>query len=304
VNIKIVLALALLPALCLSGCKKPETPPPAAPVQSPPKPSREYTDGAIQAEYEAAWHRYFALFDPPRVGENLLIQLRDGSFAGGEVKAYDGGGVVLKDGQSERAIARNEIAPESLAELYPEDFARREALAEVEESLTFRLLRDPLPLIGSLRYMLSDNTVPRGGPGDRYNRLPTENVNRGTLLQVKEQKGLWIRVEPPAGGDSFWLPLLATRPAPNSPSEDYTALIVRLQAMRILAGYNSSAHEATMERAVWIGLDPGVREGLARMLAAHATASHGTSAEWIEIKDAETGRRLARYSQAQGFRQQ
>ncbi len=287
----------------ISGCKK-HAPPPTPAVDSTPKPGREYTDGALQAEYESAWRRYFELFDPPQVGENLLILLRDGTREGGEVKSYSADGVVLKDGLSEITIARSEMAPEALADVYPEEFARREALAEVEESLTFRLIRDPLPLIGSLRFMLSDNTVPRGGPGDRYNRVQMNDVNRGTLLQVKEQKGLWIRVEPRAGGESFWVPLLATRPAPNSPSEDYTMLITRLQAMRVIVDYTATNSEATMYRAVWAGLDPGVREGLARMLAAHATATRGATAEWIEIKDAESGRRLGRYSQAQGFRQQ
>ncbi len=293
---------ALLSLAFLSSCKKPEPPPPPPPVDTTPKPGPEYTDSAIQAEYESAWRRFFTLFDPPAVGENLLIIRRDGSRAGGEVKAYSASGVVLRDGTTDIEIKREEMAPESLPEVFADAFARQQAIAEVEESLTFRLQREALPLIGSLRFMLSDTTVPRGGPGDRFKRLLIDGVNRGTLLEVKEQKGLWIRVQPRAGGESFWVPLLATRPAPNSPTEDYTALITKLMAIGFLAGYKAAESEATLHRATWVGSDPGVREGLARMLAAHSAATRKTNTEWIEIKDVETGRRLGRYSQAQGFR--
>lgn len=296
------IAAAVLALAVIGGCKKREPSPPPAPVEAAPQPGPEYTDSAIQAEYEAAWRRYFALFDPPAVGENLFIIRRDGSRAGGEVKSYSSSGVVLRDGTSEITISREEMAPESLPEVYPDAFARREAIAEVEESLTFRLQREALPLIGSLRFMLADTTVPRGGPGDRYNRLAMEGINRGTLLEVKEQKGLWIRVQPRAGGESFWVPLLATRPAPNSPTEDYTALIAKLMATGFLAGYNANESEALVHRATWVGSEPGVREGLARLLAAHSAATRKVTTEWIEIKDVETGRRLGRYSQAQGFR--
>jgi hypothetical protein len=299
---KFLIALALPLAFCLAGCKKPETAP-SVPQKPTPKPSQEFSDSATQAKYEAAWHRYFALFDPPRPGEHLLLKLRDGSFAGGSVKAYSDAGVVLLDGQTETNVERSSIAPESLADVFPEEFARREAIAELEQTQSAESFSDDFDLIGSFRYLISDNTIPRGGPSDRYNRLSSENVLRGALLQVKELKGLWVRVEPQGGGDSYWLPLFATRPAPNSPKENYTSLIDRIQTLGILAGYNPASNEAMIKRVVWIGLDPGVREGIARLLAAHATATRGGSAEWIEIKDAETGRRLARYSQAQGFRQ-
>lgn len=294
-------ARALIFVVLISGCKKPG-PPQAPPVDTTPKPGIEYTDSATQAQYESAWRRLFSLFDPPAVGETLLIIRRDGSRAGGELKAYSASSVVLRDGTNEIEIKRDEMAPETLPDVYPDAFARQQAIAEVEESLTFRLQNEIIPIIGSVRFMLSDTTVPRGGPGDRFNRLLLDGVNRGTLLEVKEQKGLWIRVQPRSVGESFWVPLLATRPTPNSPTEDYTALITKLIATGYLAGYKPAESEATIHRATWVGSDPGIREGLARMLAAHSAATRKTNTEWIEIKDAETGRRLGRYSQAQGFR--
>lgn len=288
--------------LFLTGCKDRRTPP-TLPKVDPPKPTIEFSEPSKQAEYESAWRRLFELFDPPATGEHLVVTLRNGTRAGGVVKGYGASEIVLVDGKTVMAIQREEIALDSLPDLYPEFFARREALSQVEEAVDARLQKGPLPLIGSKRVLLSDSTVPRAGPADRYPRASSESPGRGTLLEVKEQRGWWIRVEPvSAPGASFWVPLLATRPAPNAPSEDDTETIAKLLEDGILTFYNPVESEAQMPRAIWAGTEPGIREGIARMLAAHSAATREATVEWIEIKESESGRRLGRYSQAQGFR--
>lgn len=265
----------------------------------------EYSDPALQSDYETAWRRYYPEFESPEVGEYMWIKCSDGSYAGGEVKSWSTSQLVLKDGTNEVAVARNEISEESLPAVFADAFARQEALAEVEESLTFRLDKNSAAaLVGTVRYSISDNFIPRSGPGDRFQRIDVPEFNRGTTLDVQEQKGFWIRVKPRGGGETFWINQLATRPIPNSAPEDNTALITQLLDKGLLAAYDPQQSMARIARGIWAGTHPAIREGLSRLLAENSAQVRKSTTEWIEIKDSETGRRLARYSQAQGFRSQ
>ncbi|HMP77105.1 MAG TPA: hypothetical protein PKE12_12490 [Kiritimatiellia bacterium] len=298
-----IIAVACCAALTVS-CKKPVPGSEEVAPLPPPEPGPEYSNPDHQRAYEEAWRRVFQLYEAPVPGENIWVRRMDGTPVGGELKSFDDHTLVLRDGTMEFTVAREDLKPASRAEIYADDFARREALDEVETTLTKRLSRPPLPMIGSLRYTLSDAIVPRTGPASRYARVDIPEFNRGALLEVLAQKELWIQVKPRAGGAAFWIPQLSTRPAPNAPEEDYTALINRFLQLGILVSYDAEQSEATVTRAVWSGTHPGERDGISRALAVHSARARNTTVEWIDIKDAETGRRLGRYSQAQGYRNQ
>ncbi|MCZ7591541.1 MAG: hypothetical protein M5U15_05030 [Kiritimatiellae bacterium] len=175
----------------------------------------EYSDSSLQSEYEAAWHRYLKDYEAPEIGEYVWIKKNDGAYVGGEVKSLDSTTLVLRDGTNEISVARSEINRDTLANVYGDAFARKEALAEVEASQTYRLdTGNKTPLVGTLRYSISDNVVPRSGPGNRFAREDISDLNRGATLEVQEQRGIWIRVKAQGTSEqSFWVNALATRPS-------------------------------------------------------------------------------------------
>lgn len=302
-----VFAIALLCAGALGiGCKKPEPPPPAAPVEKPPEPGIEYTAPSKQAEYETAWRRYINQFEAPAVGDYLWVKLNDGTYVGGEVKSWSSSEFVLRDGTNDYPVTRAQIAKDSRARAFADAFARAEALAEIEEAMTFRIDKPTgaAPMVGSLRYTLSDDITAHSGPASRFRKADAPVPTRGTVVQVLEQRGVWIRVEPQGSSDTYWINGLATRPTPTSPAEDYTELIKRMLNDGLLTDYNEQQSSALVHRGIWVGSSPGVREGLCRLLAEHSAHARKSTTEWIEVKDSDSGRRLARYSQAQGYRGQ
>lgn len=293
----------LLVAGVFGGCKKKEAPP-APPPEPPPKPGVEYTDNLLQGAYVTAWQAALRNFATPEVGEYVWVQRADGAYVGGEIKSWSKDGVVFKDGTNELSVSRAEIAPDTLSELFADAFARVQALRVVETSRRAGLpVLKPHPMVGTVRYSISDSIPIRSGPGNRYAKVAVPDFSRGDMLEVLEEQNDWLRVKPRNKPAEFWLQKLATRPMPNAPPEDYSMLIASLMETGILASYAPLQSEARIPRGIWAGLHPGIREGLSRMLANHSMQTRKATTEWIEIKDSESGRKLARYSQAQGFRQ-
>ena len=182
------LCLLLLMSCGLAAACKKAAPPEEVPAPPPAAaPGPEYSNPEHQRAYEEAWRAVYAAYEAPEPGESLWVTRLDGSIAGGEFKLMEGETLQLRDGSSEFSIPRAAMTPASQANVYADAFARREALDQIEESLTKRLRRPPLPMIGSLRFSLSDAIVPRSGPADRYRRVDVPEFNRGTLLEVLAQ---------------------------------------------------------------------------------------------------------------------
>ncbi|MBW7907623.1 MAG: hypothetical protein H3C50_01705 [Kiritimatiellae bacterium] len=304
-NCMVTAFLALLLAFSvLPGCKRPEPSLPPAPVEQPPEPGQEYSNPDRQREYEQAWRRYLAQFEAPEMGDYLWVHLTDGSYVGGEVRLWASSEIVLRDGTNDVNIARSSIDKDSLHRVYADAFARRQALGEIEAELTPRVDKHAAtPLVGSKRYSLADSVTPRKGPGDRFQRADVPELTRGTLLEVIDQQGPWIKVSAQGIQESFWMNGLATRPIPNAPKEDNSPVIKQLLNHDLLTDYDPQLSTAHLPRGIWVGTHPAVREGLSRVLAEHSAAMRSSPTAWIEIKDTATGRRLARYSTSQGFRQ-
>ncbi len=299
----IAASLLALSAGVFGGCSKKEPPPPPPPPA--PKPGLEYTDRALQDAYETAWHERYREFEAPELGEYVWVRRADGAFSGGEVKAWGPDEVVLKDGTNEAVLNRPGVAPDSRAELFADDFARGEAIREVEAARrgVWQFQARNL-LVGTARYCVSDGIPLRSGPANRFAKVTVPEFGRGDALEVLEERGAWIRVRPRGKEAEFWVNKLATRPMPGASPEDYSTWIAELMETGFIAAYAPEQSEARIPRGIWAGLHPGIREGLSRMLASHSKQVRKASVEWIEIKDAEGGRRMARYSQAQGFRAQ
>lgn len=265
-----------------------------------PQPGIEFSDTALQLTYEAAWQQHVEWFQSPPTGTLMCVRLNDGSFAGGTVQRWTETNIVLKDGRVVQDVPRDRIAEDALPELYLLPFVQKYALESVT---TFPATTSPA---ARLRYSLTDYPEPRVGPGPRYRLAEGVRFDKGTTLEVIEERGLWVRVRPQMAPQSepFWVNRFTTIPTPDMPREDAAGTVARMLESGFLAGLNVAQSEALVPRLAWVGTDTAVQEGIARLLASHVAQLNKRNVQWIEIKDAENGRRLARYSEAQGFRTQ
>lgn len=304
--LRIISTLALAgTALAAISCRKAEKPaapiaPPPPPQVEAPAPAQEFNDTVLQEKYEEAWSQHLTSFQPPSTGSLMYVRLNDGSFVGGTVQKLSDTNLVLKDGRTVVEVPRDRIAPEDLANVYLSPFAQAFSL----ESVT-SLPGTTSPVV-SLRYSLTDYPEPRIGPGPRFQLAENVNIDKGTTLLVMEERAFWMRVRPQQQpqAEPFWINRFTTIPAPGMPAEDASTVVAGLLESGYLAGLNIEKNEALVPRAAWAGTDTAVQEGITRVLAGHCARLRGSGVEWIEIKDVETGRKLGRYSQAQGFRAQ
>lgn len=293
-------ALALL-----ASCKKPEPPPPPPPPPVElPKPGQEFSDPDLQRRYEATWNLLLDGFSPPATGSLLFVRLNDSSFAGGTVQHWTDEGLTLKDGRLVQEVRRQDVAEDMRSELFLREFLQKYAMMEL-----MALPAAPPPATGGvarIRYSLTDYPEPRVGPGPRYRLAEDVAFNKGTTLVVLEERNGWLRVRPQKQPDAtpFWINQFTTIPAPNAPPEDYSGVIAALLESGYLAGFAPMQNTALVPKRAWAGTDSAIREGISRVLAAQSSRLRGATVEWVEIKDVETGHRLARYSQAQGYRDQ
>lgn len=297
---------ALTMSLALSCRKREPPPPPPPPAPEAPKPGQAFDDPDQQQRYEAAWAEHIELFQPPSTGSLLYVQRADGSFVGGSVARWTATNIVLRQGKRLVDVNRTDLAPSSLPDLYLKEFVETFARDDVLRSEQPAAKGGDTVAVARTRYSLTDAIEPRAGPGNRYRRIENLDVPKGSTLVVLEERNGWLRVQPRNSRDAqpFWVNQFTTIPTPDAPPEDLTKVISDLLGSQFLAGFDPAQNQALVPREAWLGTDPAIQEGISRVLAAHSRRIRGSGVDWVEIKDVENGRRLARYSQAQGYRPQ
>ena len=300
------MAAALAALLLVISCTKKETPPPVVePVPEPvveavPQPEQEFDDPELQTRYEEEFQRNVESFTPPAIGTLVAARLQDGTFIGGSLARIDTNGISLKVGNKEFVASKSDLDPATLADLYVDEFARQYAIAEVSAP-------PPLATPGAtpiVRYALKDTLDTHEGPGIRYARLKNLLVSKGVKLDVQQRRGRWLKVTAPTvkPGLAFWVDYFQTIPLNEDLQSDYTPYVLMLLEQGLLERINAEQNEVFVNEEAWNGTEPAVQEGMSRLLAAHCAQAKKSSVFWVDVKGAQSSRRLGKYSRAQGFR--
>jgi tetratricopeptide (TPR) repeat protein len=79
------------------------------------------------------------------------------------------------------------------------------------------------------------------------------------------------------------------------------AAVNRLMELGLLIKINPKMNEAHVEPALWNAILYDTKANIGRILAFYCGKEKGTDANWVEIKDAYSGKKLAKYSESWGF---
>jgi hypothetical protein len=273
-------------------------PAPEPTVEAVLAPEKEYSDPELQARYEGEFNRNLKLFLPPDIGTLLAVRLNDGTFIGGALSKLDQDGITLRQGKEDLVATRQDVDPVFLPDLYLADFARQMAMAEI-------MIPTNLPMAPLFtRYAIKDHLDAHKGPGNRYQLRDDLLIPKGSRLDVLQRRGRWLLVVAPTvkTGDAFWVDFFQTMSLVDDPKDDYTPYLLLLLERGILARLTPEQNEAFVNEDAWAGTDSSEKEGVSRVLAAHCAQVRKASMVWIDIKGDHAGKRLARYSRAQGFR--
>lgn len=301
--IALLLAVFIVGGYFLARKKTAPTPPPS-PAESGttarpsgPRPGIEFHDIEKQRRYEQLFHAALDLFQQPGPGEYVWVRLWDGRLAGGKIVHVSESGVSLAYDKETTHMDLTDLAMESRELLFPTDFARAQAMRQLTGEAVA-----PIALAAVERFPLMDDIEAHRGPGISYQRVRNLGLMRGQPIRAIQEQAGWIRLERPAGEPACWIPKCMTRALDELHLPSLRQDIESLKTRGIVAAVIPEENLADVDRAVWQGTDPLVRMGLARTLAAYCAAERGNNLQFVTVRDRETQRKLGKYSQSQGWK--
>jgi hypothetical protein len=152
------------------------------------------------------------------------------------------------------------------------------------------------------RYSLDDAIDIRYGPSTNYPAVPDAQALKGSKVYVLEQTNGWLRfrTSPDVGPSVGWINRFASFPVTESDSvrEDDVRLLTDIG---LIVHLDAQQNDAVVRTNVWGQFDHHVQKGIGRTLAFYCAQRKGSSSRYVDIRDAEGGRKVARYSENMGF---
>jgi len=158
--------------------------------------------------------------------------------------------------------------------------------------------------VTGVRICLRNGTNIRTGPGTNYPIDKSSRLVEGESLYVLEEKDGWIhfRVTIKDVGWSGWAKKDLTVSKQEWDLAKYEKDIKILEENELLIRINPQMNEAFVESAIWNSLDFQTKQNIGRSMAFYCGIKKGTNLNWIDIRDSYSGRKLAKYSEAWGFK--
>ncbi len=153
------------------------------------------------------------------------------------------------------------------------------------------------------RISLSDDLDIRYGPSVEYPRVSGAQVLKGAPVFVLEESRGWIRIRAAkeSGPTVGWINKFGSAPIEMSNPSVLQADLDTLLAQGLLKQIDANGSSATVDTNIWDHQDLAIQKGIGRALAFYCAAQRNSASKWVEIRDANTGSRVAKYSESMGF---
>ncbi len=154
------------------------------------------------------------------------------------------------------------------------------------------------------RFAGDDKMDVRLGPGKEYGAVTDAAVQKGTRLFIRESYGMWLRfsVAPEPGSSVGWVNQFATVSLDETNSVRLDKQIDALLADGLVRSIDAETYTVKVDPNLWLSEDIPVRHGISRALAVYAAQKRGSDKLMVEIRDGDSGFRMAKYSPGVGFR--
>jgi hypothetical protein len=94
----------------------------------------------------------------------------------------------------------------------------------------------------------------------------------------------------------------AQRPSITGPTAEDEKMLKDLIESGIVDSVNANMNEATIDPASWAQMKFDAKKHLGWFLATYCGKKKGTNLNWVDIIDSYSGKKLAKYSEAWGFK--
>ncbi|GAB1451478.1 hypothetical protein MASR2M47_15340 [Draconibacterium sp.] len=158
--------------------------------------------------------------------------------------------------------------------------------------------------IMEIRIVPTDGINIRKGPGANFALDESGQLVKGEKLYVLEEKNDWIRFRVTSNdvGWTGWVKKDLTINESQSKNSNQENNIKTLKESGLLYSVNPQLNEAYVNSVIWNQLQYQNKENIGKILAFYCGQKKGTNLNWVEIKDSNSGKILAKYSESWGFK--
>jgi small nuclear ribonucleoprotein (snRNP)-like protein len=271
-----------------------------------------YSDPVRQREFADLFETAQKSFSAPIPGMLIRVEKKDGTVIIGELIRFTRSGLVVNTSEFPVTVEQADITPESQAALFVGAFAEQMAKSQIENTQSgiagssgMGMVPPSRSEVGEIRQLTAERTVPRAGPGRHYGTLDDNVIYRGTEARVLDEVKGWICIKEdsesalPLG----WIPKHSSAiPLRDANKERVAEEIESMRQSGFLVSIDPVMNEALVDSFEWRISDSATIEGKCRVLARHCGLQKNVRVYFVVIKDAQSGRKLAEYSESRGFK--
>jgi small nuclear ribonucleoprotein (snRNP)-like protein len=271
-----------------------------------------YSDPVRQKEFADLFEKAQKSFAAPIPGMLIRVEKKDGTVIIGELIRFTRSGLVINTSEFPVTVEQADITPDSQAAIFPGAFAEQMAKSQIEKTQSGFAGSSGMSMVppsqseaGESRQVIAERAVPRAGPGRHYATVDENVIYRGTEIRVLDEVKGWICIK--ENGESAlplgWIPKHSSAiPLKDANKERVAQEIESMQQSGFLVSIDPMMNEALVDSYEWRISDSATVEGKGRVLARHCGLQKNIRVYFVVIKDAQSGRKLAQYSESRGFK--
>lgn len=164
----------------------------------------------------------------------------------------------------------------------------------------------PEPVSSIIEYRVcSKNEIDiRTGPGINYSLDSSGTLVEGEKIYVLKDTLGWLkfRVTENDIGWHGWVKKDLTVTKEQWENEKLVDNINKLTESGLITKINPQLNEAFVNSVFWSSLNINIKKNIGRSLAFYCGNIKGNDLNWVDIKDAKSGNKLAKYSENWGFK--
>ncbi len=267
-----------------------------------------YSSPTEQKQFEELFEDAKESFNPPTPGTLVRAEPVNGEAIVGELIRYVPEGVVIST-PDPVTVKKEELKEDNKAEFFVDAFAAKMAKVQMDVGTTSPEGKSMYPPakrgVLEVRKLTAERMIPRAGPGRNYATFDENVVFRGANLRLLDEIKEWVCVSEDKDSAPVlgWIPKFSSSIPFNETSKERVSREVDgLKESGFLISVDPSFHEAVVDSYLWRISDSASVEGIGRLLARYCGQQRNLRVYFVVIKDGQTDRKIAEFSESRGLK--